>query len=224
MMNSQEELYDENYEELLALLNNLMHSAIRGTTSVKDLTSISSYLVDVYTSSFLSEAETIVDELGVELNEIEWRNLQNGVDTSEFARANKKRIEELLANRVEQINELRNNQADSGITDEELERRALNIVLLLATSELHMAVEKASVVSGKLIQEITNTSIKKRWNSVLDERTCATCKALHGLEIPIEASFQQYVNNVEIEEELDYTGGDIPYAHPRCRCWLTYST
>lgn len=214
-MNSQEVLYDEVYDDLLSLIKSIF---LNKSTS-EDVASITSYLVDIYTWAFLSEAETILSQLGVELNEIEWRNLSNSVDTSAFSLSNRKRITDLVTRRVNQIRDL----YESDLSDKEKEEKALSIALLLATSELHMAVEKASVNSGKAIMDITGTSVMKKWNSVLDSNTCVTCSTLHGLEIPVDESFQKYVKDKEIIEDLDYTGGDFAYAHPRCRCWLTYS-
>ena len=86
-----------------------------------------------------------------------------------------------------------------------------------------MLIEKASVESAKLFELVTDTKIEKTWNCVGDSRTCPICLAMNGLTIPVTESFSSVAPSVDIQEDLSYTGGDIVYAHPRCRCWVTYS-
>ena len=93
----------------------------------------------------------------------------------------------------------------------------------LALSEVQMGIEKASVESAKLFELVTEHSILKTWNCIGDSNTCPTCLAMNGLTIPVTESFSAVAPSVGIVEQLSYTGGDIVYAHPRCRCWVTYS-
>ena len=86
-----------------------------------------------------------------------------------------------------------------------------------------MGIEKASVESAKLFEIITENSILKTWNCVGDSHTCPICLAMNGTTIPVTESFANVAPSVGIEEDFSYTGGDIVYAHPRCRCWVTYS-
>ncbi len=93
----------------------------------------------------------------------------------------------------------------------------------LAISEVQMGIEKASVQSSKLFEDVTGVKLLKTWNAIGDDKTCPICRAMDGLTIPVTESFQAVAPSASISEELSYTGGDIVYAHPRCRCWVTYS-
>lgn len=50
----------------------------------------------------------------------------------------------------------------------------------------------------------------KRWNTARDEIVCPICGPLHRQTAPIDGTFPG--------------GYDSPPAHPRCRCWLTFTT
>ena len=80
--------------------------------------------------------------------------------------------------------------AEKGILDqEEIDRRIVPIIELISVSEVHMAIEKASVETAKVLHHITGEVIYKRWNSVNDERTCPICRLLDGTRVPVGISF-----------------------------------
>lgn len=222
-MNNQHKLYDERYEELLAILVSFLEKSLVGNNPVSEIRQITGYLIDSYTDAFLDEASYIIDELGIPLSEVEYRHLQNEVDTSEFARSNRNRITKILTDRVKDIRSLKVNQDELGLDDTQVVERAMNIILTIATAELHMAVEKASVQSSKLVMDISGLTLYKTWNSVLDENTCPICEGLHGTTIPVTNSFSNTEAGANYVEDLSYAGGEIAYGHPRCRCWITYS-
>ena len=98
-------------------------------------------------------------------------------------------------------------------------------MVTLAISEVQIAIERASVYAGKILQKATGIKIYKVWHSVNDELTCDTCKALDGTVVGVDEAFVKGDIDEDVDlSGLDYTGGDIAYAHPRCRCWVTYTT
>lgn len=222
-MNNHYKLYDENYDDLLEMLLSLVDSSLNGGFSISQINEIVGYLVDKYTEFFLVELDYLMNELDIDMTPVERRNTENRVDTSSFARANRDRIANLLINRVQEFIDWTESADSEKMTEQEIRDHGLNVMLVIATSELHMAIEKASVTSSKLIQDVSMVKINKTWNSVNDEKTCELCKAMDGITIPVTESFINTPQGADYYSELSYTGGDIPYAHPRCRCWFTYS-
>lgn len=60
-------------------------------------------------------------------------------------------------------------------------------------------------------------SVVKIWNADFTKATppCAKCIALHGEAVPVGEAFY--------ESSSTFDNGMYPPAHPRCRCYLTYS-
>ena len=176
----------------------------------------------MYSSVFLDEIDYILDALGVDLAPEEIIEIRNGVNTSAFARSNYGRLKEILDAHAKDLRDKMIDSVDTISFDDIVKEFSSNLERL-ALSEVQMGIEKASVESAKLFELVTDNSILKTWNSIGDERTCPTCLAMDGVTIPVTESFSAVAPSVGIVEQLSYTGGDIVYAHPRCRCWVTYS-
>ena len=148
--------------------------------------------------------------------------VRNGVNTTNYARSNYSRLREIFEAHAQDLRAKVIDSTETVNIDDLLSdfRHKLDRI---AMSEVQMLIEKASVESAKLFEIVTENSILKTWNCIGDSKTCPTCLAMNGTTIPVTESFSNVAPSVDIEEELSYTGGDIVYAHPRCRCWVTYS-
>lgn len=72
----------------------------------------------------------------------------------------------------------------------------------------------------KLIKWLLGPEKKwKRWHSRRLPNSCRVCVAMHGVTIPIEASFAPYLLE---RGGKPYGGTFTAHAHPRCRCSLRY--
>lgn len=62
---------------------------------------------------------------------------------------------------------------------------------------------------------------RKTWISRLTPNTCTVCRALHGVTIPINASFEPYARRAGWTRF--YGSLLTPQLHPNCQCSLLYS-
>lgn len=217
---SQKELFEKYYEEFFSLLENYVLVVLDSGDIYSARAKVIEFLIDMYFVSFLEEVAFILDELGVPVTNQDIINIQNSVDTSSFLLSNRERISSILVTHEQNIQEL----LTQGLTREEVIERYHSELTRLASSELHMGVEKASVQGAKLLEAITGTRLYKTWNCVGDSKTCPTCLAMNGVTVPVTHSFLGEGVEESIASQLSYVGGEITYAHPRCRCWVTYST
>ncbi len=217
---SQKELFEKYYEEFFSLLENYVLVVLDSGDIYSARAKVIEFLIDMYSVSFLEEVAFILDELGVPVTNQDIINIQNSVDTSSFLLSNRERISSILVTHEQNIQEL----LTQGLTREEVIERYRSELTRLASSELHMGVEKASVQGAKLLEAITGTRLYKTWNCVGDSKTCPTCLAMNGVTVPVTHSFLGEGVEESIASQLSYVGGEITYAHPRCRCWVTYST
>ena len=217
---SQKELFEKYYEEFFSLLENYVLVVLDSGDIYSARSKVIEFLIDMYSVSFLEEVAFILDELGVPVTNQDIINIQNSVDTSSFLLSNRERISSILVTHEQNIQEL----LTQGLTREEVIERYHSELTRLASSELHMGVEKASVQGAKLLEAITGTRLYKTWNCVGDSKTCPTCLAMNGVTVPVTRSFLGEDVEESIASQLSYVGGEITYAHPRCRCWVTYST
>lgn len=220
--NPRDDVFEKHYDEIAQLLDAFVISVVNMGDYISAEDALIGYLIDMYSEVFLGEIDYILDSLGVDLSPEEEIEIRNGVNTSAFARSNQGRIREILEAHAE---DLRSRIIDSTetVNKEELIRDFQSNLTRIAMSEAQMAIEKASVESAKLFEIVTDGKILKTWNCVGDSKTCQTCLAMNGVTIPVDESFSNVAPSANIEEQLSYTGGDIVYAHPRCRCWVTYS-
>lgn len=217
---SQKELFEKYYEEFFSLLENYVLVVLDSGDIYSARAKVIEFLIDMYSVSFLEEVAFILDELGVHVTNQDIINIQNSVDTSSFLLSNRERISSILVTHEQNIQEL----LTQGLTREEVIERYHSELTRLASSELQMGVEKASVQGAKLLEAITGTRLYKTWNCVGDSKTCPTCLAMNGVTVPVTHSFLGEDVEESIASQLSYVGGEITYAHPRCRCWVTYST
>ena len=217
---SQKELFEKYYEEFFSLLENYVLVVLDSGDIYSARAKVIEFLIDMYSVSFLEEVAFILDELGVPVTNQDIINIQNSVDTSSFLLSNRERISSILVTHEQNIQEL----LTQGLTREEVIERYHSELTRLASSELHMGVEKASVQGAKLLEAVTGTRLYKTWNCVGDSKTCPTCLAMNGVTVPVTHSFLGEDVEEFIASQLSYVGGEITYAHPRCRCWVTYST
>mgnify|MGYP006382226415 FL=1 len=217
---SQKELFEKYYEEFFSLLENYVLVVLDSGDIYSARAKVIEFLIDMYSVSFLEEVAFILDELGVPVTNQDIINIQNSVDTSSFLLSNRERISSILVTHEQNIQEL----LTQGLTREEVIERYHSELTRLASSELHMGVEKASVQGAKLLEAITGTRLYKTWNCVGDSKTCPTCLAMNGVTVPVTHPFLGEDVEESIASQLSYVGGEITYAHPRCRCWVTYST
>lgn len=220
--NPRDDVFEKHYEEITQLLDAFVISVVNMGDYISAEDALIGYLIDMYSEVFLGEIDYILDSLGIYLSPEEEIEIRNGVNTSAFARSNQGRIRAILEAHAE---DLRKQVIDSTETvkKEELIHEFQSNLTRIAMSEAQMAIEKASVESAKLFEIVTDGKILKTWNCVGDSKTCQTCLAMNGVTIPVDESFSNVAPSANIEEQLSYTGGDIVYAHPRCRCWVTYS-
>lgn len=217
-----EDLFQKHYAEISALLEQFLSSVVNNGNYIDAETALIGYIVDMYSEVFLGEVDYILEVMGFNTTPADIIEIRNGVDTSAFMRSNRGRLREILDAHVWEIQSLLEQKKDL-LTKEEIIELYKNKMERLALSETQMGIEKASVQSAKLFEEVTGDLINKTWNCVGDSRTCPTCLAMNGVTIPVTESFSAVAPSVDIVEQLSYTGGDIVYAHPRCRCWVTYS-
>lgn len=217
---SQKELFEKYYEEFFSLLENYVLVVLDSGDIYSARAKVIEFLIDMYSVSFLEEVAFILDELGVPVTNQDIINIQNSVDTSSFLLSNRERISSILVTHEQNIQEL----LTQGLTRDEVIERYHSELTRLASSELQMGVEKASVQGAKLLEAITGTRLYKTWNCVGDSKTCPTCLAMNGVTVPVTHSFLGEDVEESIASQLSYVGGEITYAHPRCRCWVTYST
>lgn len=220
--NPQEHLFNKHITSVTDLIKDYVSSVVYGGDYITAETEIINYLTDMYSESFLGEIDYILDVLGYNVTPQDLIEVRNKVDTTAFVRSNRHRLKDIFREHTKKIQKLVEDNKDTMSKEAILETYWSNIDRL-AISEVQMGIEKASVQGSKLFEEVTGVKLLKTWNSVGDEKTCPICRAMEGLTIPVTDSFQAVAPSAYISEELSYTGGDIVYAHPRCRCWVTYS-
>lgn len=220
--NPQVHLFNKHITSVTDLIKDYVSSVVYGGDYITAETEIINYLTDMYSESFLGEIDYILDVLGYNVTPQDLIEVRNKVDTTAFVRSNRHRLKDIFREHTKKIQKLVEDNKDTMSKEAILETYWSNIDRL-AISEVQMGIEKASVQGSKLFEEVTGVKLLKTWNSVGDEKTCPICRAMDGLTIPVTDSFQAVAPSAYISEELSYTGGDIVYAHPRCRCWVTYS-
>ena len=228
MANMITELFDRYYEEFLNKAKTFVENVLGGGYDYS-IDELDSYIIDLYIKTFLMQAEELLVTLGIEFSEIEKRRIINSVDGSAFAIANHRRVKEILTNKVSYLQGLKDTYTVDGVFDRNAwTEHAMSNITGFIDAELQMTLEKSSVSSAKLIEDVFEVPIYKQWNSVLDKKTCMTCASMHGTRIRVTDSFMNHVpsgvSTSEVQDLLSYTGGDLAYAHPHCRCWFTYST
>ena len=222
-MNTQEELFEEHYESFYTLLIEFITTVYEQGLGTEDteyvIDRIISELSYIYSQSVQSEFDKIIDELDVENDTVKRASARGLYEV--YGKENKDRLVNILKTHAENIS----SSVKEGLSLSDTILYFLPDMVTLAMSEVQIAVERASVYAGKTLQRLTGIKIYKVWHSVNDELTCDTCKALDGTVVGVDEAFVKGDIDEDVDlSGLDYTGGDIAYAHPRCRCWVTYTT
>lgn len=220
---SQKRLFDRFYDELLEKLMLFVEYLVddEDDEAYEVRGAIVGYIIDTYTQSFYSEVKFILEALDIPVTQQELTVIQNSVDTSAFAISNRGRLNSILVSYQGDIKQRKTEEGDSFDRDAVITEFVSSLVRL-STSEIHMSVEKASVQGAKLLQSTLGVRLNKTWHCTGDERSCKTCLDLDGTTVPVDEPF--VTSFTDDYKTLSYTGGDTTYAHPRCRCWTTYST
>lgn len=220
---SQKRLFDRFYDELLEKLMLFVEYLVddEDDEAYEVRGAIVGYIIDTYTQSFYSEVKFILEALDIPVTQQELTVIQNSVDTSAFAISNRGRLNSILVSYQGDIKKRKMEEGDS-FDREAVITEFVSSLVRLSTSEIHMSVEKASVQGAKLLQSTLGVRLNKTWHCTGDERSCKTCLDLDGTTVPVDEPF--VTSFTDDYKTLSYTGGDTTYAHPRCRCWTTYST
>lgn len=222
-MNTQEELFEEHYESFYTLLIEFITTVYEQGLGTEDteyvIDKIISELSYIYSQSVQSEFDQIINELDVENDSVKRASARGLYEV--YGKENRDRLVNILKTHAENIS----SSVKEGLSLSDTILYFLPDMVTLAMSEVQIAVERASVYAGKTLQRLTGIKIYKVWHSVNDELTCETCKALDGTVVGVDEAFVKGDIDEDVDlSGLDYTGGDIAYAHPRCRCWVTYTT
>lgn len=222
-MNTQEELFEENYGSFYTLLVEFITTVYEKGLGTEDIEFVINQIIDelsyIYSKSVQSEFDNIIDELDVENDTVKRSTAQGLYEV--YGKENKDRLVNILKTHAENIS----SSVKEGLSLSDTILYFLPDMVTLAMSEVQIAIERASVYAGKTLQRLTGIKIYKVWHSVNDELTCDTCKALDGTVVGVDEAFVKGDIDEDVDlSGLDYTGGDITYAHPRCRCWVTYTT
>lgn len=224
-MNTQEELFEKHYSDLYTHLIEFIVCVCEDGLGSEELDwsegEIVGQLCRIYANSLQSEFETITEQLDVESDTVLKSHVDFSANVLVYGKENKDRLKKILDTHAENIIGL----MKQGLQVSDIILAVLPDMVTLAMSEVQIAIERASVYAGKVLQKATGIKIYKVWHSVNDELTCDTCKALDGTIVGVDEAFVKGDVDEDVDlSGLDYTGGDIAYAHPRCRCWVTYTT
>ena len=198
--NPQEHLFDKHINSVTELIEKFVTSVVYGGDYITAEAEIIDYLTDMYSESFLGEVDYILDVLGYNVTPQSLIEVRNKVDTTAFVRSNRHRLKDIFREHTKKIQKLVEDNKDTMSKEAILETYWSNIDRL-AISEVQMGIEKASVQSSKLFEDVTGVKLLKTWNSVGDERTCPICRAMDGLTIPVTESFQAVAPSASISEE-----------------------
>lgn len=240
MSNRFEESFQQFFDELVSRLSAYL-SAIFDDDEVDEewKEQIIELLSAVYVASSADEVLSILQQTDVMYDEGMINAITSQISSSSFVEDEKDRLGTIiLANfkkLLEGARELKRDvsNSDNKTLKEEFMAASMYIMLRFATSEVHMTQEKASLHAGLLVEEVASQYLKeitenkqaevvlyKTWHCHHDGKTCDVCLAMDGTRVRVDEAFLD-----EITDDfsgLDYTGGQITYAHPNCRCWVTY--
>lgn len=222
-MNTQEELFEQQYGDFYSLLVEFITTVYEAGLGTPDTEYVINKIIEelsyIYSNSVQAEFDSILKELEVNNDSVK-RGTVKGLSVV-YEKENRDRLVDILKTHAENIS----SSMKEGLSLSDIIIYFLPDMVTLAISEVHIAIERASVYAGKTLQRLTGIKIYKVWHSVNDALTCEICKALDGTVVDVDETFVKGDIDEDVDlSGLDYTGGDITYAHPRCRCWVTYTT
>lgn len=93
---------------------------------------------------------------------------------------------------------------------------------LIARNETNYAIRSGRLEEDQNLATRYNLSIKLIWRARHDGQTCDVCRAMDGKEIKLGDSFEGLTldNGLSWEPDSWNDYGQIPNAHPNCRCYF----
>lgn len=84
------------------------------------------------------------------------------------------------------------------------------------TAAITRAYNQALLELYSSVEAQLGVTVRKKWNSIKDDRTCKLCQIMDGQTAGLFDSFQVPVT---ARVFFDFV---LPPAHPVCRCWISY--
>lgn len=93
---------------------------------------------------------------------------------------------------------------------------------LIARNETNYAIRSGRLEQDKDLAEKYNLDIHLIWRARHDSQTCDVCRAMDGKEIKLGNAFEELTldNGLAWEPDSWNDYGEIPNAHPNCRCYF----
>ena len=162
---------------------------------------IEDFLIDSYLEGFISSVYLLGHEVRVPKDYkekvLDWNYKEKDKETGETY------FESVREKLVDYVN---NNQ--------------LSDLKRLVESELHRAYNEGAYDSASLIADETNSSIKKMWVTMADDKVRDTHAYLEGLTVDLFAKFTTF----DGDSALFPGGFDLAQNNANCRCIIEYTT
>lgn len=158
--NPQEHLFDKHIQSVKELIEKFVTSVVYGGDYITAEAEIINYLTDMYSESFLGEVDYILDVLGYNVTPQNLIEVRNKVDTTAFVRSNRHRLKDIFRDHRKSIQRLVEDNRDT-MSKEDILNTYWSNIDRLAISEVQMGIEKASVQSSKLFEDVTGVKLLK---------------------------------------------------------------
>lgn len=133
----------------------------------------------------------------------------------------------------EQVKEIMLSLAEESLTKSELQKK-LEAAMpkgraeLIARNETAYALNAGKLENDKALAKQYNLKMTKTWDAHLDDKTCAICRAMNGQTVSLDSAWKDSGETTIDGETISYAweqndwneNGEIPSAHPRCRCTM----
>lgn len=133
----------------------------------------------------------------------------------------------------EQVKEIMLGLAEEPLTKVELQKK-LEAAMpkgraeLIARNETAYALRAGQLENAKDMARRFNLKVTKTWDAHIDDNTCDICRAMNGQTVELDSAWKDSGERTVDGETIEYTWeqndwnehGEIPSAHPRCRCTM----
>lgn len=198
-------------------------------------------LADIYAYMCVDESLAIFQQTNVSYDENMIEAVTSHISREGFIGSEKERLSGIILANFKKLLEgvlvQKRASEKSGETKETAKEEfmvaSLYILVRFVKSEVHMAQEKASLDIGLVVEKVASSYLKeatgddrarvilyKTWHCHHDGKTCEVCLSMDGSRVRVDEAFSKDLSGMF--SGLDYVGGMITYAHPNCRCWVTY--